>query len=242
MIPCKICGGDAPLHGVVDFNKSCEIGRGLVLPVLGLGIWYHRCTSCGFLFSRQFDEFKPEDWKREVYNSGYALVDPDYAGARAAANAPVARKIAEQLCLTDPLRASFIIDPPRGLDYGSGAGTLVGLLSDPLMEWVGWDPLEGDVRPAGLFELVTAFEVFEHTTSPIETCRDALGFVRGGGALLFSTLTIDELAPHDLAHWYIAPRNGHVSIHSTRSLELMFGQMGFHVQHLNPGLHVAMAN
>jgi hypothetical protein len=28
-VPCKICGDPAPLYGVVDFNRNCEIPNGV---------------------------------------------------------------------------------------------------------------------------------------------------------------------------------------------------------------------
>lgn len=240
MIPCKICGADAPLHGVVDFNKSCELGKGLTLPVRGVAIWYHRCTGCGFLFTRQFDDFSAEDWKREVYNDDYLQVDPDYAGARAEANAPLVRSIADQLGLNAPFRSSILIEPPRILDYGSGGGTLTALLADLPFECTAWDPFQASERPVGQFELVTAFEVFVHAPKPIETARDAANLVRGGGALLFSTLVCDDLPAQHTDWAYLAPRNGHVSIHSTRSLDVMFKGLGLQVQHLTPNIHIAM--
>ncbi len=241
MIPCKICGASAPLHGVVDFSKSCERHRGLILPLRGVAIWYHRCPDCGFLFTRQFDDFTAEDWRRKVYNAEYLAVDPDYAGARAEANAPLVRSIVAQMGLADPLRAGIMIEPPRLLDYGSGGGGLTARLADLPFECAAWDPLEAPEKPTNQFELVTAFEVFEHTPTPVETAKDALGFVRGGGALMLSTLVCDDLPAQSTDWWYLAPRNGHVSIHSTRSLDRLFGDLGWRLQHLNANLHIAMA-
>lgn len=229
------------MHGVVDFNKSCEIDRGLVLELSGVPVWYYRCTACGFLFTPSFDQFSPEDWSKHVYNEGYLQVDPDYSGARAEANAPLVRTIAAQLALTDPQMAQILIARPRLLDYGSGQGHLTSLLADLPVDCAAWDPFDGQERPGGQFNLVTAFEVLEHTVSPIETARDTLGFVRPGGALLFSTLVHDEVRTQDMSSWYLSPRNGHVSIYTIRSLDILFGGLGFRVQHLTPNVHIAMA-
>lgn len=234
------------MHGVVDFNKSCEIERGLALELSGVPVWYYRCSSCGFLFTRDLDGFSIEDWRKHIYNDGYALVDPDHAGARAEANAPLVRSIVEQLGLTDAGLAAILMARRSWLDYGSGNGTLTGLLADLPIDRAAWDPFQGPDgtsgdRPEGQFDLVTAFEVLEHTPTPFETARDALGFVRPGGALLFSTLVCDELPAQKMDWPYLAPRNGHVSIHSTRSLDILFGILRFQVQHLTPNLHIAMA-
>jgi methyltransferase family protein len=46
-VPCKICGDPAPLYGVVDFNRNCEIPNGVKLALSGTPIYYRRCGSCG---------------------------------------------------------------------------------------------------------------------------------------------------------------------------------------------------
>lgn len=226
---------------MVDFNKSCEIDRGLALELSGVPVWYYRCTGCGFLFTPTFDEFTADDWRRWVYNGDYLRVDPDYAGARAEANAPLVRSLAGQMGIGDPSLAAILTAPRRLLDYGSGGGQLTGLLADLPAERAAWDPFGGQERPEGKFDLVTAFEVFEHTATPMVTACDALGFVRPGGALAFSTLVCDAL-PAQKTDWpYLAPRNGHVSLYSTRSLDILFGALRYQVQHLTPNLHIAMA-
>lgn len=188
-----------------------------------------------------FDDFTPEDWKREVYNDRYLEVDPDYSGERAERNAPLVASIASQLGLTDPGRSSILIERPRVLDYGSGNGKLTELLACLPAECAAWDPLGAQERPSRQFDLVTCFEVFEHTTTPVETAREAVAFIRPGGALLFSTMVCDDLGPQEL-NWYVAPRNGHVSIHSTKSLDTLFAGLGFGTQHLTPNVHMAMAS
>ncbi len=40
--------------------------------------------------------------------------------------------------------------------------------------------------------------------------------------------------------WYIAPRNGHITIHSEASLNALFSAHGFQITHLNRWSHVAM--
>lgn len=227
---CKICSGLAPLHGVVDFNKHCELARGRLFPMAGIPIWYHRCPLCGFLFTAQFDHWTPELFRQYIYNADYPHVDPDYAEVRARANLPA---MIDLVARTKALRA---------LDYGGGNGLLAALLRDQGVDAVSWDAMTSDWvarPPLGGFDLVSAYEVLEHAVRPRETLADILDFVKKDGVFVFTTLTLDALEPRDCDHWYIAPRNGHVSIHTTKSLDWLFGLFGWTVDHITLGRHIA---
>ena len=67
----------------------------------------------------------------------------------------------------------------------------------------------------------------------------ALSFLRPGGLFLVSTLTLDEAAARACDHWYIAPRNGHISIHSRASLQQLFASLGRDLHHFSDALHLA---
>jgi 2-polyprenyl-6-hydroxyphenyl methylase/3-demethylubiquinone-9 3-methyltransferase len=60
--PCKICGDEAPLYGVVDFHKACNHA----LALAGIPVYYHRCRGCGFVFTTAFDGFSAEDFARLI--------------------------------------------------------------------------------------------------------------------------------------------------------------------------------
>src|SRR5687768_413288 len=127
--PCKCCGTAAALYGVVDFTKSCEEGRGKILPLSGVPVYYHRCPACGFIFTIAFDDFSPEDFARHVYNDEYILVDPDYTRVRPEANA---RSIAGAFKGARSLRI---------LDYGGGTGVLAeGLRAAGFQDVQTYDP------------------------------------------------------------------------------------------------------
>ena len=86
-VECKVCQGRATLYGVTDFNKSCEEHRGKYLSLSGVAIYYHRCDSCGLIFTTAFDRWDKADYLRHIYNDAYELVDPDYVDVRPANNA-----------------------------------------------------------------------------------------------------------------------------------------------------------
>ena len=81
-VPCKICGHVALLYGVVDFNKHCEIPNGVKLPLSGIPVYYRRCDGCGFLFTDAFDHWSDEQFKANIYNESYSIIDPEYAAKR----------------------------------------------------------------------------------------------------------------------------------------------------------------
>ncbi|MEO7965962.1 MAG: class I SAM-dependent methyltransferase, partial [Gemmatimonadaceae bacterium] len=97
-----------------------------------------------------------------------------------------------------------------------------------------------DARPARRFDIVTAFEVLEHSTTPEATLRDMRWFMADDGLMIFSTL----LQPQDvtlrpLDWWYVAPRNGHVSLFSCAALDALMRKLGLKWASFNDNTHVA---
>lgn len=228
---CKICGGHAELYGVVDFNKNCEELRRKVLTPCGVPIYYHQCRVCDFVFTTAFDKFAHEDFARYIYNNEYHLVDPDFASARPQANGGA---------LSQMFSGHKHI---RILDYGGGNGFLAAALRKGGFADVHvYDPFvpEHAVRPEGTFDLITSFEVLEHTPRPLETARDMASLLSSPGLLLFSTLLRTGTAVNEGVNWwYIGPRNGHVSIFSRPSLNRLTTACGLACGSFNENLHAA---
>jgi hypothetical protein len=229
-VPCKICGGRCALDGVVDFNKNGSEPNGVVLPLLGVPVYYHRCPDCGAVFTVAFDHWTQQDFARHIYNGGYSTVDPDHIEARPLTNSRTV--------------ANFVTRAPgiRILDYGGGNGRLAQDLVARGLNACSWDVMAADQHKplAGSFDLVTCFEVMEHTTTPVETFAEILSFLTPEGVVLFSTLTIDTLPPRSLQFWYIAPRNGHVTIHTRRSLATLASGFGKRLHHFGDGMHLCL--
>jgi tetratricopeptide (TPR) repeat protein/ADP-heptose:LPS heptosyltransferase len=232
-VACKCCAAAADLYDVCDLSKSCEEARGARLPLAGIPVYYYRCSQCGFLFTTDFDGATAEEFKRHVYNEGYAAVDPDYTLVRPRANAHLVAG------LFRPSRTAI-----RVLDYGGGNGVLEQTLrQDGFAAVTTYDPFTEafSEQPAGPFHLVTAFEVIEHVSNPYETFERMASLLDPeNGLLLFSTL----LQPGDIDQtrarwWYLAPRNGHVSLHTARSLAVVLGKLGFTLKSPSTGLHFA---
>jgi hypothetical protein len=227
--PCKVCGGATELYGVVDFNKNCEEKGGVYLPLSGIPIYYGRCLDCGLVATSMFDAWTPKDFADRIYNDEYVKVDPDYEQKRPVQTSELVFDLAGKL------------GARKVLDYGAGQGLMARILRGRGLDCDSWDPMvQADPFQASeRYDLVTSFEVFEHTPTPVRTAREALSVLGEEGVMLFSTLTVDRLAHRNIGFWYIAPRNGHITIHTRRSLQRLFGQLGWRVHHFSDGLHLA---
>jgi hypothetical protein len=229
--PCPVCGRASALYDVVDFSRSCEEVRQRYLPLTGVPVYYNRCGACGHCFAPAFRAWSSADFARHVYNEGYAGVDPDYAEVRPAN-------------LADLVHGSFGAERARvrHLDYGAGNGELSRRLR--ARGWTSdcWDPYgnAGAAVPQGRYQLVTAFEVFEHAPDPATMLPVLKGLLEDDGMLLLSTLLSDgEIHERGrLTWWYAAPRNGHVSLFSRASLARLATAFGLRVESLNSNLHL----
>jgi hypothetical protein len=191
---CRLCGSDS--HWV--FRKEL-LGR--------LDVSYFECVRCGSL------ETGTPDWLDEAYQE-HALSGLDTGAAdRNLLNFALVTAVAKLLRITGPI-----------LDFGGGDGLLCRLLRD-----IGFDCWVSDKHsqpsyaqgfsctPGEGFELVTAFEVFEHFADPAAETADL--FSIGARAVLVST----ELYRQQGADWwYLSPETGqHVFFYSERAMRLI---------------------
>jgi len=227
---CRVCGKSAKPYDCCDFNKSCEEARGLFVPLSLRPVYYYRCTACGFVFAPEICSWSKEQFRDEIYNEEYIRFDPDFVEIRPAANAGM-------------LSRSFhaFRERLKILDYGGGQGRMADLLSKVGFDASCYDPFY-DEKPDQLaadFDLITAFEVFEHTTAPRQLVEDVVGFLKPDGVFLFSTLVSDGNIKENsrLSWWYASPRNGHISIFTQKSLQLLGDQFGFQLLSFSPGVH-----
>jgi 2-polyprenyl-3-methyl-5-hydroxy-6-metoxy-1,4-benzoquinol methylase len=95
------------------------------------------------------------------------------------------------------------------------------------------------VQGLGKFDLVTAYEVFEHVPDVKQLATDLSTLVNPDGIVMFSTLLSDGNISlgQPLSWWYAAPRNGHISLFSARSLAALGASKGFAVGTFSSDLH-----
>ena len=230
-IKCPICSGICAPLDVVDFNKSCEEARGNYLPLSGIPVYYFYCNICYYCFAPEFSTWTLNDFELKIYNNDYVTVDPDYLKIRPENNAKML------LEAFDNHKNNI-----KHLDFGGGNGLLSQRLQGLGWNSMSYDPFvdrETDVEKWGRFNLITAFEVFEHVPDVSILMSTLLSALEKDGIVLFTTLLSNgNIKPKARINWwYASPRNGHISLFSNESLQRLAGQanLGFHS--FSPGLH-----
>lgn len=210
-LPCKLCGRPAPFYDIVDFHKVASESNFYPFGPSGIPVSFHRCMGCGLLFTAFFDDWKPIDFQRYVYNDDYTILDPDYVDARP-------RREAEHI-------AGLLhgLSGIRLLDYGSGNGVFAKCMAARGFTRVEeYDPFSHPTRPTGRFDVILCNEVLEHSPDPLGTMRDMRELLDDDGCIILG----EALQPADVEKiranwWYCAPRNGHCTTFAERTLSLL---------------------
>ncbi len=207
-VACKVCGGGCIGFDSVDFNKYCSTEEFYKFGKANVAVSYYRCLDCGLIFTDFFDAWTSDDFGRFVYNSDYPKVDEEY------------RDIRPGYVAADMASRFRGCEQARILDYGSGAGVFVDRMREQGFQRIEpYDPFASPERPSGRFDIITCFEVIEHSTDPAGTIADMLSLLEQDGCIIFSqTLQPDDILARRGSWWYLAPRNGHASTYNEETL------------------------
>ncbi len=195
---CKVCG---------KVTKKIFAKK-----VLGkYNVDYFKCPSCGFM---QTD--KPY-WLKEAYSHAISLLDVGL----------VSRNIHLSNLTEKIIKKAFNIHS-KFIDFGGGYGLFVRIMRDKgfnfyrqdvycdnlFAEFFDVSDLKEEDRK---FELLTAFELFEHLEDPRKGVEEMLNY---SSSILFST----ELEPSEKidSWWYLSPETGqHISFYTPESLKIL---------------------
>jgi len=114
----------------------------------------------------------------------------------------------------------------RFLDFGGGYGVFTRWMRDECYNFFHYDQHcpnlfapghEGDISGSIRYELITAFEVFEHLTDPAKTVAQLLSI---SDSILFSTELLPMPAPPIADWWYYGPEHGqHIAFFTRVALQ-----------------------
>ncbi len=218
----------------MDFSRSGGAERrGKTLPLSGIPIYYYLCNQCGYCFAPEIISWDLKKFSEKIYNEAYIVVDPEYKNNRPQANAKLLLNVFKG-------KEKYI----KHLDYGGGNGLLSKLVLKS-----GWDSSTNDpfvnkdihdIKDLGQFNLITAFEVFEHVPDARSLMSSLDSLLKEDGLILFSTALSDGNIKKNqrLKWWYASPRNGHISLFSKKSLTILVKMYGFSLGSFSAYLHV----
>ncbi|HEV7621994.1 MAG TPA: class I SAM-dependent methyltransferase [Flavisolibacter sp.] len=171
---------------------------------------YYQCSNCLFI---QTDE---PHWLRESYSSAITALDIGL----------VQRNI-QFSNITVAIINLFFKKDEKFIDFGGGYGMFVRMMRDKGFDFYRQDMYcenlfaknfdVTDLPQPVKFELLTAFEVFEHLPDPLQTIDELLKY---SDNILFSTTLQPIPKPTPETWWYILPEIGqHISLFHLKTLE-----------------------
>ncbi|NTU82072.1 MAG: class I SAM-dependent methyltransferase [Chloroflexales bacterium] len=203
---CLVCSG-----AMAPFGSAEMLGKYTVS--------YFRCTTCGYIRTEE------PYWLEEAYadamnESDVGLVSRNLYLAR------VARSL---------ILACFRQGGPF-VDYGAGYGLFVRLMRDRGLDFYWADRYAAnlfarvavaDTSGQTRYELLTAFELFEHLLRPADELQQML---RLSGSVLLTTLLIPPDCPPPGSWWYYGLDHGqHISFYTRRALEQLAARFGLNL-------------
>ncbi len=201
---CKICD-----------SKTNQIFKAKVL--LKYDVAYYQCNQCEFI------QTENPYWLNEAYQNAISNLDLGLI-YRNLNNEKIVSKF-----INKTLNPSS-----KFIDYGGGYGMFVRIMRDKGFDYYRQDYYcenlfakffdVTDLPENTKFELLSAFEVFEHIENPKLEIEKMLKF---SDTIIFST----EIQPHSNPNtnnwWYFIPETGqHISLYSKKSLEVLAKSMG----------------
>jgi hypothetical protein len=204
---CRLCSAEA-----------APFGSALVLR--HLNVEYFECPACGLV------QTENPYWLDEAYSDAISRSDVGI----------VSRNI-DLIGKTSVVIRAFFNPAGRFIDYGAGSGLLVRAMRDAGYDFRYVDPYAQNVFARGFeatspkedapYDLLTAFEVFEHLPAPLQAVADMLALSKN---ILFTTELLPSHKPKPGAWWYYAAETGqHISIYSRRTLEFVASRNAMHL-------------
>lgn len=212
---CKVCKSQSKF-----FAEEILLGK--------YKVNYFQCSNCGFVQTEE------PHWLAEAYSDAIAKTDVGLVFR----NHHLSQKASQIIFQLFDHDAKF-------LDYGGGYGLFVRQMRDYGFNFYWFDKFcnnlfaqgfEIDKNESNSYELVTAFEVFEHFVDPLQEIEHILQFSRN---ILFSTEILPESNPKPNEWWYYATHEGqHISLYTFASLSIIAEKYNLNFYSNGTSLHL----
>lgn len=204
---CKICNSFI----TSIFNKAKVLGK--------YKVSYYQCGICGFIQTEE------PYWLKEAYSNAVGFNDIGLAGRNLI-----------QVELTKTVVALFFSLREQYLDYGGGYGLFVRLMRDNGYNFFLFEPncdnlfaktFDVKLNANSKYNLITAFEVFEHLVDPLAEIEQILKLSPN---IFFSTTLVPSPTPKPSQWWYYSLDGGqHISLYTKLSLSYLARKLGVRV-------------
>lgn len=198
-INCKICNSKASLAFKDKVLSKYDVN-------------YFKCNKCDYLFTEN------PYWLDEAYKNPINISDTGIMMR----NIYFSKIVSVILYFCFDKSAKF-------LDYAGGYGIFTRLMRDIGFDFYWHDDFTTNLLARGFeksearYELLTAFEVFEHFVNPIDEVKKMTEL---SDSILFSTVTIPETIPSK-DWWYYGFEHGqHISFYSEKTLKTIAEKFG----------------
>lgn len=192
-------------------------------------IQYYHCPNCGFI------QTETPYWLEEVY--AQAINDSDLG---------LVNRNIKFSAITQAIVKIWFNADAQFVDYGGGYGMFVRLMRDAGLDFYRYDKFCNNLFAAGFdadldqknyqYELITAFELFEHLVEPLAEVERLLQSSR---SILFSTLLVPSYVPQPHEWWYYGLDHGqHISLYSLESLQHIAKKFNLHLYTNKRSLHL----
>ncbi len=212
---CKVCHSPARYFSRATLLEKYEVD-------------YFQCSHCGFV------QTEHPYWLDEAYSQAIAPSDVGLVTRNL-----MFSKISGNLLMT------FFNNDAKFLDYGGGYGLFVRLMRDLGFNFHWYDKFAENIFARGLeaensnqtaYELVTAFELFEHFINPIDEIQEILKFSKN---ILFSTELLPANSPKPDEWWYYATHEGqHISLYTPQALAIIAQKLNLNLYSNGSSLHL----
>lgn len=193
-------------------------------------IKYFNCGKCGFI--------QTEDpyWLKEIYSDAIKQSDIGL--------------LKRNIDLLNPTRAVIKFQfnkKGKFVDYGAGYGIFVRMMRDAGFDFYWSDKYcdnlfakdfeAADAKTAkAKYEMLTAYEVFEHLEDPIQETEEMLKY---SDSIMFSTYLLPSHKPKPGEWWYYGPDHGqHISIYTKQSLKILGGRFNLNLYSNDKSIHL----
>ncbi len=204
----------------MSFAKTKILGK--------YNIQYFQCRNC------QFVQTEDPYWLEETYVEAINDSDIGLIGRNIFLS-----RISQAVILT------FFDGNAKFVDYGGGYGLFVRLMRDAGFDFYRFDQFcanlfvkgfEANLEYQNQYELVTAFELFEHLIQPLDEIEKMLKFSKN---IFFSTNLIPSNNPKPDEWWYYGLEHGqHISLYTRKSLAIIANEFHLNLYSHGNSLHL----